>query len=303
MAIVSNLKNELDQIIYPKTLVKAVYSEDNKRLDNLLSDKVDKVNGKGLSTHDYTLAEKNKVRELENYDDTNVLSAINDLQALKAEKTEILFFKGVATCENGIISIESNNNGEVSYTLSFVTPSAYNPSDLYKINGVIVTLLGSNNKPIKNGWASQSAIILSIVGDKAFLNTGEQSADIIGDMLKTSYATQSDTKVDTALNAESLGGKPCDSFILTNEELDIASVNPINADTLGGFYPSHFGASTSIIELQNSKAPINSPVFNNASVSENTTYEIPQLRNVIISNIEPTHTDGKNGDIWLVYEG
>lgn len=302
MAIVSNLKNKLDQIIYPKTLVKAVYNEDNKRLDNLLDDKVDKINGKGLSTHDYTLAEKNKVRELENYDDTNVLSQISDLQTSKAEKTEILFFKGVSTYENGIISINTNTNGETSYTLSFVTPSAYNPSDLYKINGVMVTLLGSNNQPIKNGWASQSAIILSVVGDKAFLNTGEQSADIIGDMLKISYATQSDTKVDTALNAEALGGKPSNSFILTTEELNIASINPINADTLGGFFPSHFGTSASITELQNSKAPVNSPIFNNPSVSESTTYKTPQLRNIIISNTEPTPTDGKNGDIWLVYE-
>lgn len=37
-----------------------------------LSGKVDKVTGKGLSTNDYTTAEKNKLASLENYDDTEV---------------------------------------------------------------------------------------------------------------------------------------------------------------------------------------------------------------------------------------
>lgn len=45
-----------------------------------LGGKVDKVSGMGLSTHDYTTAEKNKLSSLENYDDSAVTSSISTLQ-------------------------------------------------------------------------------------------------------------------------------------------------------------------------------------------------------------------------------
>lgn len=41
-----------------------------------ISGKVDKIEGKGLSTNDYTTQEKNKLAELENYDDTQVRQLI-----------------------------------------------------------------------------------------------------------------------------------------------------------------------------------------------------------------------------------
>ncbi len=72
-----------------------VKEETNKLLDK----KVDKISGKGLSTNDYTTAEKTKLASLENYDDTQIkadLAALhnyddtdikNDITALKtAEK-------------------------------------------------------------------------------------------------------------------------------------------------------------------------------------------------------------------------
>ena len=42
-----------------------------------ISGKVDKVIGKGLSTEDYTTAEKTKLAGLSNYDDTEILSALD----------------------------------------------------------------------------------------------------------------------------------------------------------------------------------------------------------------------------------
>lgn len=65
----------------------------DNRLENqeqLLATKVDKVQGKGLSTNDYTDAEKLKLRGLENYDDTEVRDAINTLdEDLQSEKQAI----------------------------------------------------------------------------------------------------------------------------------------------------------------------------------------------------------------------
>ena len=45
--------------------------------------------GKGLSTNDYTTAEKNKLAGLNNYNDTEIKSDISNLQTNKADKTEI----------------------------------------------------------------------------------------------------------------------------------------------------------------------------------------------------------------------
>jgi hypothetical protein len=62
-------------------------------VDNLLSNKVDKVNGKGLSEQNYTLAEKTKLAGLENYDDTEIqaeVSGLNtDVDNLKSSNTNI----------------------------------------------------------------------------------------------------------------------------------------------------------------------------------------------------------------------
>lgn len=50
-----------------------------------LAGKVDKVNGKGLSTEDYTTTEKEKLASLSNYDDSNLVNAL----ANKVDKSAI----------------------------------------------------------------------------------------------------------------------------------------------------------------------------------------------------------------------
>lgn len=47
-----------------------------------IDDKVDKVDGKGLSTNDYTTEDKNKLAGLENYDDTILSGRINDIESV-----------------------------------------------------------------------------------------------------------------------------------------------------------------------------------------------------------------------------
>jgi hypothetical protein len=63
----------------------AVYSTvsakaDKAQTDALLGTKVDKETGKGLSTNDYTNAEKTKLANLENYDDTEVKASIANVR-------------------------------------------------------------------------------------------------------------------------------------------------------------------------------------------------------------------------------
>ena len=61
---------------------------DKAYVDSELLGKVDKADGMGLSSNDYTTADKQKLAALTNYDDSTVNSAIADLQAGKADKSD-----------------------------------------------------------------------------------------------------------------------------------------------------------------------------------------------------------------------
>lgn len=50
-------------------------------VNELSANKVDKVSGKGLSTNDYTTADKNKLAGLTNYNDAAIRKLITDLTA------------------------------------------------------------------------------------------------------------------------------------------------------------------------------------------------------------------------------
>ena len=96
-----------------------LYVKDVIAGDNILSNKVDKENGKGLSTEDFTTALKNKLQSLSNYDDTSITEAVNSLRtdfdtlvsgdtstAIKTFNEIIAFLEGVEDTESlsGIIA-------------------------------------------------------------------------------------------------------------------------------------------------------------------------------------------------------
>lgn len=64
------------------------------QVDTALSGKVDKEQGKGLSTEDFSSAEKTKLAGLENYDDTALQVAVLSLQSGKVDKVQ---GKGLST--------------------------------------------------------------------------------------------------------------------------------------------------------------------------------------------------------------
>ena len=66
----------------------AVYNK--TEVDNLLAAKVDKVEGKGLSTEDFTTELKNKLDGLENYDDTALAQRVTDIEADYIKSTDTL---------------------------------------------------------------------------------------------------------------------------------------------------------------------------------------------------------------------
>ena len=59
-------------------------------VDNLLNGKVDKVEGKGLSTEDFTTELKNRLNSLENYDDTALTERVDAIEGDYIKSTDKL---------------------------------------------------------------------------------------------------------------------------------------------------------------------------------------------------------------------
>ena len=59
-------------------------------VDNLLNGKVDKVEGKGLSTEDFTTELKNRLNSLENYDDTALTARVAAIEGDYIKSTDTL---------------------------------------------------------------------------------------------------------------------------------------------------------------------------------------------------------------------
>lgn len=59
-------------------------------VNNLLNNKVDAIEGKGLSTNDFSTVEKNKLNSLENYDDSELKARISELETNSIKATDKL---------------------------------------------------------------------------------------------------------------------------------------------------------------------------------------------------------------------
>lgn len=115
-----------------------------------LDSKVDKVEGKGLSSNDFTDAEKIKLASLENYDDTTVLAKIAQeksdreaalqnyytIAAIDAKIASVLRYQGIVDTRDDLDTIQSPIVGDVWH----VTEDAGE----YAWNGVAWEPLGSS---------------------------------------------------------------------------------------------------------------------------------------------------------------
>ena len=124
--------------------------------DHILSNKVDKESGKGLSTEDFTTALKTKLQSLSNYDDTTITNAINTLRedfdtlvsgdtttAIKTFNEIIAFLNGVEDTESleGIIaSIEQQiANIDIPSLDGYATEEYVDNKDFYDIKNNPIT--------------------------------------------------------------------------------------------------------------------------------------------------------------------
>ena len=109
----------------------------NSTVYNALADKVDKVTGKGLSTNDYTNAEKTKLENLSNYDDTALTSAL-------ADKVDKVAGKGLSTndytnADKEIVSNIASENTRISLLESYVPNGTTSSNKLVSRNELNVS--------------------------------------------------------------------------------------------------------------------------------------------------------------------
>lgn len=118
----------------PEDMKKIAESVDTV-VGNLDTNKVDKVDGKGLSTNDFTNEDKEKLDGLENYDDTEITQEIEDIQEEQAKQNEdIEDLKQINAKQDDLIQKLKDNSINVTTeeaTQLYVTDASTVPAKLY----------------------------------------------------------------------------------------------------------------------------------------------------------------------------
>lgn len=90
-----SLQQKIDKVTGKGLSTNDFTDEYKEIIDDLevdLSNKVDKIEGKGLSTNDFTNAEKTKLANLENYDDSDIIEDITELQGEIVLKQKVITY-------------------------------------------------------------------------------------------------------------------------------------------------------------------------------------------------------------------
>ena len=135
-------------------------NETNKtNITNLQNNKVDKVEGKGLSTEDFTTELKEKLESLENYDDTEIKEDISNLEAGQTEQdkqidmlinalpsetseAENINLKGTIPVKFKEFKVSGNSKQETTDTM----PSPEFPSPIQNVEGDVNVTVANKEK-------------------------------------------------------------------------------------------------------------------------------------------------------------
>lgn len=127
-----------------------------KELDIKVSNKVDKVEGKQLSTEDYTTEEKTKLASLENYDDTTVKGDIAantvaiEAEVTRAKAAESTINKKIPTLQPNYLGYNKNfvySEGKTGSTKNVISDIRVNP---YEWGVYIIPYAWGNENSLKS---------------------------------------------------------------------------------------------------------------------------------------------------------
>lgn len=167
-------------------------------LTSKLNNKVDKVNGKQLSTEDFTTALKNKLSSLSNYDDSTIKNSIESLQSQ------------INTLVNGDVSTAIETFNEIIVFLSGI-------KDTESLSGIIASIEMQISNAIKIASTKQDILIsgknIKTINGESII--GEGNIEIEGDSADLEgYATEE--YVNNAVEAVNVKGE--DGYVYSNGE-------------------------------------------------------------------------------------
>ena len=211
-------------------------------IDTKLSNKVDKVSGKGLSTNDYTTAEKNKLAGLKNYDDTEVRGLIEDetTRATTAENNLSTSINDVKSSAVTSVNYDSTNkkitktiNGTKSDVVTLATMKT--AMALNKVTNVATesTITKDSTKNITSG--AVYTLKQTVDSNKSAIDTlngtgtGSVKKTVTDEIAKEVTArTNADTSLQTAINGKSDVGHTHDDRYYTESEIDTKLSNKVD---------------------------------------------------------------------------
>lgn len=256
---------------------------------SLMGGKVDKVTGKGLSTNDYTTAEKNKV--------ANLPANTNTALAGKANASDLPTKVSDLTNDANYVTNNSPNfwnqiriNKELSGDTPFI--------ELYYDTSW-------------NHWCMNSQLPVMFIGQPMHDDLGTDPVDD-RDLTTKRYVDQQNAK-NYSKDEESY------CFQVGSWGNDLTYSNAIilaHADDNYGKQTtnSKLELSSSLASLMGKKVGITSEGYVEISGNSGVRFSSPSVsgdnvnpssngyKNIKMSTTEPTSADGQNGDIWIVYE-
>lgn len=255
----------------------------NKVVNTALSNKVDKVSGKGLSTNDLTNTLKS------NYDAAYTHSASTHAPT-DAEK-------------NVIVGIQKNGT-DVSINSSTRKVNITVPTSASDV-GAVPTSRTVNGKALSSNITLSAADVDALPSSTAIIT----------------YDSLLPVESTTLINADTLNGHGSDYFA-TDTDVSGLQSNISNLQTnISGLQSNIDGLQTNVNDLQTNVNGLQTDVNGlQSSVStimsdklsksggtmigelvaqNNSNYTVAQVRNIFISTTEPS--GGNNGDIWLQY--
>ena len=184
-ADITNIKNRISTLETDnktnKSDISALKSDNTTNKENIstlqeqVSNKVDKVEGKGLSTNDYTTEEKQKLAGLKNYDDTEIKQNIADIkEEQETQNTNIENLqKNDETQDELIEKLQQENKNIKSALINVETEQAksLHIEDASEVPAQL-KILGNQEQKTREGYnlLNSSLFDLSEVSDLATFN-------------------------------------------------------------------------------------------------------------------------------------
>ena len=192
-----------------KEQIEQAIQNNTNSINELQDTKVDKVEGKGLSTNDYTNEEKTKLASLENYDDTEIRSLIN-------EKQDQLTAGENITIENNVISA----TGTTATEWGNITGTLSNQTDLQRALDSKSEFSGNyndlTNKPDLSGFITKN------VNDLTYYT------------LKTNTGSLIDLEINSSTYVITLSLKNIDGNVISTDTIDL----PLESVVVSGSFDS-----------------------------------------------------------------